>query len=45
MTSGDGFYGSLGVIFWFIGGQALGFEHRRKAAGATITRQPRPSDA
>ncbi len=27
LASGDNFYGSLGVIFWFIGGQALAFEH------------------
>ncbi len=31
LTSGDGFYGGPGVIFWFIGGQALAFEHASMA--------------
>lgn len=30
LTSGDQFYGSLGVIFWFIGGQALSFQYARR---------------
>jgi O-antigen ligase len=45
LASGDDFYGSIGVIFWFIGGQALGFDYRRKAASAAIGRQPRTADA
>jgi putative inorganic carbon (HCO3(-)) transporter len=34
LTSGDQFYGSLGVIFWFLGGRALAFEHRQRARAA-----------
>jgi O-antigen ligase len=45
LASGDGFYGGIGVIMWLIGGQALGFEHRRRAASATVRRRPQPSVA
>ncbi len=38
LVSGDDFYGSLGVIFWFIGGQALAFEHRQGARAAIASR-------
>lgn len=34
LVSGDDFYGSLGVIFWFIGGQALAFQHAQRTRGA-----------
>lgn len=37
MTSGDQFYGSLGVILWFIGGQVLAFEHRQRLRAATAS--------
>jgi putative inorganic carbon (hco3(-)) transporter len=30
LTSGDSFYGSHGVIVWFVCGQALGYEFRRE---------------
>jgi putative inorganic carbon (hco3(-)) transporter len=30
LLSGDGFYGIHAVIFWFIGGQVLGYEFRRR---------------
>jgi hypothetical protein len=41
LTSGEDFYGTLGVILWFIGGRALAFEYRQKAASRSIS--PRPS--
>jgi len=34
LASGDDFYGSLGVILWFIGGQALAFSMRQRRAAA-----------
>jgi putative inorganic carbon (hco3(-)) transporter len=34
LASGDQFYGSLGVIFWFLGGRALAFEHSQRARAA-----------
>ncbi len=37
LTSGDNFYGSLGVILWFIGGQALAFDERRRSVRATAS--------
>jgi hypothetical protein len=33
LTSGDAFYGSSGVILWFIAGQVLAYDYRRRAAG------------
>jgi putative inorganic carbon (hco3(-)) transporter len=56
LTSGDIFYGAAGVILWFIGGQVLGYEFRRRrtpalaepsAAGPLASRSrvgPRPAD-
>jgi putative inorganic carbon (hco3(-)) transporter len=32
LASGDAFYGVTGVLFWFIGGQALAFDHRNRGA-------------
>ena len=32
LAFGDVFYGSLGVILWFIGGQVLAYDWRRRAA-------------
>jgi O-antigen ligase len=32
LGAGDEFYGIHGIIFWFIGGQVLGYEWRRRAA-------------
>jgi O-antigen ligase len=32
LTAGDEFYGSHGVIFWFIAGQVLAYDFRRRAA-------------
>ncbi len=32
LSSGDDFYGSLGVILWFIGGQALAFTEGQRSA-------------
>ncbi|MDP9187985.1 MAG: O-antigen ligase family protein [Actinomycetota bacterium] len=34
LAFGDLFYGSLGVILWFIGGQVLAYDWRRRAAPA-----------
>jgi hypothetical protein len=34
LTSGDAFYGITGVIIWFMGGQVLAYEYRRRAARA-----------
>jgi putative inorganic carbon (hco3(-)) transporter len=32
LAGGDEFYGSHGVIFWFIGGAVLAYDYRRRAA-------------
>ena len=32
LTSGDALYGSLGVIFWFIGGAVLAYDFRRRGS-------------
>ena len=35
LTAGDEFYGSHGVVFWFLAGQVLAFDHRlRRSASA-----------
>jgi O-Antigen ligase len=34
LYTGDAFYGVLGVIFWFIGGQVLAYDFRLRAAEA-----------
>ena len=34
LAFGDAFYASSGVILWFIGGQVLAYDHRRRAATA-----------
>jgi O-antigen ligase len=36
LASGDQLYGSLGVVFWMIGGQALAFEQRHRVRNAAI---------
>jgi O-antigen ligase len=36
LTAGDEFYGSLGLILWFISGQVLAFEHRQRVAAARL---------
>jgi hypothetical protein len=38
LTLGDAFYGVNGVIFWFLGGQALAFQLRRRAAASALRR-------
>jgi O-antigen ligase len=43
LTSGDIFYGAAGVILWFIGGQVLAYEYRRRRtadAGRRTERAP-----
>ena len=30
LVAGDAFYGSHGVILWFIGGQVLAYDYRRR---------------
>jgi O-antigen ligase len=35
LYAGDEFYGSHGVIFWFIGGQVLAFDYWRRRAATT----------
>jgi putative inorganic carbon (hco3(-)) transporter len=39
LTSGDSFYGSHGVILWFIGGQVLGYQYRSRAAQEVLRRE------
>jgi O-antigen ligase len=41
LFAGDEFYGVHAVVFWFIGGQALGYQLRRRAAAAE--RPPPPA--
>ena len=38
LYTGDGLYGALGVIFWFIAGHVLGYDTRRHAAGSPDVR-------
>ena len=33
LPTGDEFYGSHGVILWFIGGQVLAYDFRRRDPG------------
>ena len=37
LSAGDEFYGSHGVIFWFLGGQVLAYDHRRREAMASAS--------
>ena len=41
LTSGDSFYGSHGVIIWFVCGQALGYEFRRATPHGGVARGAR----
>ncbi len=41
LWAGDEFYGSHGVILWFLGGMALAFEHREGLRSRRVSRLPR----
>ncbi len=39
LTSGDSFYGSHGVILWFLGGQVLAYQYRSRVAQELLRRE------
>ena len=39
LAAGDEFYGSHGVILWFIGGSVMAYDFRRRQAEASVRRQ------
>jgi putative inorganic carbon (hco3(-)) transporter len=45
LSSGDSFYGSHGVIIWFISGQVLGYEFRRSQAALSAGRGSRTASS
>jgi hypothetical protein len=43
LYTGDAFYGVVGVIFWFIGGQVLAYDYRLRSGGAIPVHASRSS--